>query len=432
MVFMRFMLAALIVLMGLARMRLVIGMITVPGSFLKRDILQEYLMAKAWVSGLNPYLAMNELVNRLIGNFSYYPHPSPYPPVVTILSLPLTWLKLDLLGPAWLLFELIILATIAIMLVFLWKHKADWLWTIVLFFILLAWYPVMNDLLNGQLSILITALLLAALLALKSGRKILVGVLIGITIAIKLITWPLVIYFLFKKDWRTLIACVITTLGLNLAALLAVGIHPFMDYFLRASSEVFKIYHTQILNFSIWSVGFRLFKGMGPLLFLNHFTSRPLINLPGLAPIFSAALMVTFLVVGLVMALRSKHVEIAFAIMVCVTIAISPLSWIHYYVMLIICLVILMKQLADRSFPAYQTLLFSLIVLVLFFFFDMSSQITLLLNGGWAALGSDNQISFASSLIYFLPIICLIGISILLWKSDQDRESTTLNQATPI
>src|SRR4030067_73856 len=80
MVVLRYVLVALVVLMGVARLRIILTLLVSTATYQERDILQEYLMAKALLSGVNPYLPLQELAQLFIGKFPYLPHPAPYPP----------------------------------------------------------------------------------------------------------------------------------------------------------------------------------------------------------------------------------------------------------------------------------------------------------------------------------------------------------------
>jgi hypothetical protein len=107
---------------------------------------------------------------------------------VAVLSIPLAWFSHNSAIIVWFIFEMACLSATACMITILWEGHADWVRAIFILFLLLAWYPVMVDLLYGQLTILLTTLLLAALLSLKKDHNILAGFLIGLTVAIKMIT----------------------------------------------------------------------------------------------------------------------------------------------------------------------------------------------------------------------------------------------------
>ena len=412
----------LITIMGLARLRLLLISLVFTDTNTVRDTLTYYLMAKAVISGSNPYGSLSELAEKYAGIIHFFPHPAGSPPFIAILSIPLVFFDINQAYVAWFVFEMIFLIALAIMLSFLWNGRLNWIRAIFLFFLLLSWYSIMFELYEGQLSILLAALVLAALLALLNNHRILAGVIIGLSIAIKLITWPLMIYLLWKKDWRTFLTASITTLGLNLISMIVIGLGPFINYYLKVSNQVFHTYHAVMHNFSLWSVGYRLFEGTGSPDFVNYFKAPPLIAMPGLAPLISAGLVGVFLIVGMVWAFHSTDVETTFAILVCIMVAISPIAWDHYYVLIIISIIVLFRNLIRRSFPAWLTLILITIALLLFIFNADIMNIIVKLNGGIDYLIiHGNHFSFSSSLLSLLPLLEITTMTILLWRSDQTK-----------
>ena len=414
MVVLRYTLVVLVVIMGMARLRIILVLLASPESYMQRDTLTYYVMAKAIVTGLNPYLPLNELAQRFIGSASSMSHPAPSTPTTALLFTPVSLFGFSNSVIIWSIFELILLAAIAYLLTILWNGRRNLTGVVFIFMLLLAWYPVMVDLLFGQLSILLTFLLLTSLLFLRKDRHTLAGGLIGLSVATKIISWPLIIYFALKKDWKAFFSSTLTVIGLNLVALFVIGIGPMTDYYLRVSMQVSAIYHGFLKNFSLWSIGYRLFEGSGSA-GKGLVSAPPLIDLPGLAPWVSAGLAVTFLVVGLIWSIRSQDIGIAFSILLCVIVAVSPIFWDHYYVIVIISLAILLHHLSKQSFPTWPTIFFLIIAGMLFLFNERIDEVIFFLNGGKDLLeAKGNQITFASSLLEILPTMELIILTILL------------------
>ncbi len=154
----------------------------------------------------------------------------------------------------------------------------------------------------------------------------------------------------------------------------------------------------------------------------NYIYAPPLVNLPQIAPVVSAGLAAAFLFAGLMWAIRSSDKDIAFSIMMCVIVAVSPISWDHYYIMIVISLVIMLLNLSQRAFPNKPTILCFIIALMLFLFNEYISQAIFALNGGVDFLQANgNRISFASSLLETLPIVELVLLTILLWRAGVTR-----------
>src|SRR4030042_213927 len=415
MVVLRFILFLAIVFMGIERLRIMLSYLQSTFTYNNRDVLQYYLIAKATVSGVNPYLPLNVLTQLFIGDVPYFPHPAPCPPFLTILFVPLSFFELNQVTVFIFIVELILLVGISCFLTLLWKNRIDWVATVCIWFLLLAWYPVANDLSYGQLSILLTFFLLAGLLALGKKHRVLGGVLIGFTVAIKLITWPLIIYFAIKKDWRSLITSCLTVIGLNLMSLVVMGAGPFTDYYFHVTTQVTSIYQSAMHNLSLWSIGFRLFSGTGSKFMDNFITAPPLVYAPKIAPLVSIFLLVAFLLTALVWASKSKQLEVGFAIMVCAMLLVSPISWAHYYILLLIPLSILLQYLVNRSYPPWQTLIFVIICLLLFLFNEQIGNLIVSMNGGADILEANgDKITFISSLISYLPTIEVIFLTILI------------------
>jgi hypothetical protein len=415
-------LIALVVVMGIMRLRIILLLLASPESYTDRDTLTYFLMAKAILAGLNPYLPLNELAQRFVGFASPMTHPAPCTPITALLFIPIALFGYNNSVIIWTFIELLLIGVIAYLLIILWSGKPNVLGGIFLFFLLLAWYPVMVDVLSGQLSVLLTFLLLASLLALRKDRKILAGVLIGLSVAIKIITWPLIIFFALKKDWKTLLASVITVISLNLVPLAILGLKSMMEYYLQISMQVSAVYHGFLKNYSLWSIGYRLFEGSGSV-GKDLISAPPLVNLPSIAPWVSAGLAAAFLIAGLIMAIRVMDMEIAFSIIICVIVLVSPITWDHYYVMLIISVVVLLHNLSKQSFPTWPTVIFIVLALMLFLFNDRIAEIIFALNGGIELLqAKGNQITFASSLLEILPMVEVVILTILLWSSGISKQ----------
>jgi hypothetical protein len=416
MVALRYILGVVVCVVGVVRLRLIFLLLGSTNTYKIRDTLTYYLMAKAISLGESPYQNLSDLANRFFGISHFLPHAAPCTPFMAILSLPLLLFSVEKAYIAWFWLEMMCLVLISIMLPILLKGKRDWKLSILFMFLLLSWYPVMVDLILGQLTILLTMILLAALLSWKRERRILTGMLIGLTVAIKMYTWPLVLYYALKKDWRTFLSSCCTVAGLNLIGLIVLGPDSFGKYYLQVTTQVSAVYHSFLKNYSIWSIGYRLFEGtQAPD--ANFITSPPLINLPQIAGLTSAVFAVVFLAVGLIWATRLKSNDFAYSIMICVAIAVSPITWDHYYLMLIIGLVVLASYLSQQSFPYKITVPFLILALLLFLLNEYSPSLIFALNGGVAVIQANhNQITFASSLLEVIPIVELVALATLLWR----------------
>ncbi len=143
-----------------------------------------------------------------------------------------------------------------------------------------------------------------------------------------------------------------------------------------------------------------------------------------MAPLVSAGLAIAFLIVGFIWSIRSKDKEIAFSIVACVIVAVSPIAWDHYYIIIIISLGVLLLQLKKQNFPTWETIFSIIIILMLFLFNERIADVIFLLNGGVDFIQAHgNRITFASSLLETIPMVELVILSILLWRVGNSKQT---------
>jgi hypothetical protein len=412
MIFFRLILVLSIIMMGVVRLRVVVRnmMNTEPYS---KDIFVEYLMAEAVLQGDNPYLPLDELVRMYVGELAYYPHPSPHPPFVAILSIPLAFFpqQFDLI---WLLFELLFIVLIAIVFTRWGRRKYDLLLVIFLSFLLLAWLPVQFDLEYGQLSILLLLLLAGSWNSIQRGNNFLGGILLGLSIAIKLITIPIMLYFFLKRDWRTVMSTTVSFVGFNLISAVIIGFGPVVQFYTKVTSDTFSYYRGYAFNYSSWSIGWRLFHGTGSPL-SEAFSSPPLIYSPDLAAVISFLVPLIILIAGLIWACKVKEPDIAFSVMICVSVVVSPISWLDYHTMLAIPISVAIRWLVKRDYPTSGTLLLMTLLLLQFFGNERIPSFMAILGGYRITDGANgSQIPFMVSMLNWIPILEVIGLSWLL------------------
>src|SRR5262245_26055508 len=165
----------------------------------KKDFIQEYLMAKATINGINPYLPLPDLAAILMNYPGYrvLPHPTPHPPIVGLLSVPLGFLSYKNAALIWLIFELTCLFASLLLFLRWWKAPLKPARIAILLGFTLGWGPVVESLYIGQLNSCLLLLLLSAWLALRAEKESLGGALLGAAIALKLMAWPIVVFLAF-------------------------------------------------------------------------------------------------------------------------------------------------------------------------------------------------------------------------------------------
>ena len=98
-------------LAGVALGSLVVG--ALPPRSYNKDLQQQYLSARALRDGIDVFTPVSELSARYLpATTDTFPHPGPHPPVLALLSVPLTLLPFPVIVPLWLGLNLVLLTTV--------------------------------------------------------------------------------------------------------------------------------------------------------------------------------------------------------------------------------------------------------------------------------------------------------------------------------
>lgn len=395
---------------------------SVPNIF-RKDIIQEFLISKSVLGGVDPYLPVQILADRYMGPLPILvlPHPTPHLPPVALLCLPLEWLSYEHAAIVWFFFELICLSvSIVFLLRWLGVEKRVVLASLSALLILV-WAPITSELVLGQLNALLFVLLVGAWQALRSGKDIQGGILLGSAIAVKLVPWPIIIFLMLRRHWRATYAAVTTIAIANVAAATLIGFDRITNYYLNIGMSVSSLYHAHISNFSLWTIGWRIFDGTGsPVLNVPGVYAPPLFSAPAIAPFISIAIPFAMLIFGSIFALQARTLDTSFGILICLMILVSPVTWDHYLIPVLIPLVIVVRNLSSLNWPRKETNI-SLCIGITFF---LSSALS---SPGLYILLTDNKlagrlgptVSFTVSFLSLLPAMGLLGLLWLLRQLDR-------------
>ena len=91
-------------------------------------------------------------------------------------------------------------------------------------------YPLQFNLLLGQYYVLILALLTAGCWAAQTRRRVLCGLLIGLAAALKIFPVLFLLYFLRKRDWKSLVSCLATIIVSVCIAIRVLGLEMHRTY----------------------------------------------------------------------------------------------------------------------------------------------------------------------------------------------------------
>jgi hypothetical protein len=428
----RYFCLAVLLLLGLSGVRFAFLSLA-PLYVYSKDFIQEYLLARAVFSGVNPYLPLPELAAQFLAPLDnpIFPHPTPHPPPVILLSLPLAFFSYETAALFWLLFEIFCLGlSIYIIATTLGKRMPLWLMGLIVVFIM-GWGPVIDGLVVGQLMSVLLLLLSATWALFRSGHWKIGAIFLGAAAALKLVVWPVALLLLIHRRWQALIILPLVFIVANLLAGLIIGFEVLIFYYTSVGAGVETMYRSHEDNFSIWSIGWRLFDGVGSTAVYANNTiiggiqAPPLIYWPEIALYVSLSLLVLFVLLIVAIVWRAKTLDAAFAVLVAAAVIANPIAWSHYLILLIIPITVAGRYLLQLGLPRQETNWGILLGLLLFLpRFELNRLTRLFVTDGSAASVSPTT-PFAAGLLGLIPLLAVLGLLILIWRLDQNRVSGT-------
>jgi len=295
------------------------------------DFAGDYAMGLALRSGANPYVTISQLTVRYLG---FPPEPSwvnDHPPSQLLMSVPMSYLPFGLGRWTWFALSLAALVGIIVVAHRLVGRKTTLIGVVIALLASLSWYPVRRELDLGSTILLVAACVAGAMLAYRSGRQGLAGLLIGLTFWTRLVCWPVLLVFLFRRSWRAASMAVATAAAGALAGGMLVGPATVARFVTRVLPADAALFTGDPANISLAGDLTRVFQGTGPSPF-GQVTLPALFNVPGLAlPLASAVALVLALAGAL--AARRLRPDAAVAVGVCIGALAGPLAWNFYLVL---------------------------------------------------------------------------------------------------
>jgi hypothetical protein len=370
-------------------------------------------MAKAILNGTNPYLPLPQLARLWLKQANPADHPTPYPPMAGILSLPLGFLSYERVVAIWLFAELTWLLITLLLLLRWWGTSLNPIKVALLFALSALWMPVNEELWQGQFMSCLMLLLVAAWLALRAGKQLLGGALLGGLIVIKMIGWPIVLFLALRRQWRSAGAAAVVIIAANLLATAVLGVTVVTNYYLKVGPLDAKIWRPAEGNLSAWAWGVRLFEGAG---FSYHLA--PWWPAPMLAFLATYGVPLAVLLVGMTLAWRAASFDTAFSWLVGLSILLSPIAWYFYLLLAVIPFVVLARRLVAMGLPAEPSMLalwFGVLLSIKPGFYDQLAKAF----GQYSDTLHMMAVPFAAGLFTLIPTAALLGLLWLVWRTDR-------------
>jgi hypothetical protein len=389
-----------------------------PPEVYQKDLLQEYVMARAVLAGISPYLPLPELAGRFLGPLpaTVLPHASPHPPFVALLSLPLALHSYQAAAVVWFGFEALLIGLSVYVLLRCLVPQPKGIHYVGAATLVLLFTPFKDELMVGQLMSLMMALLIMAWLLLRDGKDIRGGVVLGLVFSIKLFAWPVILYLLLKKRWKAMMAFGLTALMAHLITAAWIGFGQVYDYYLKIGPSVAPLYQAHERNFSIWTIGYRIFSGTGSPV-IAGIEAPALVEVPALAVPLSFTLCLFLLAASLLLAYRASNFDTAFAILISISLLVNPVAWSHYLILAVLPIAILIKELV-QSDPQRLNMKGIFAVGTAIWISVPLRGILFIFSGTSPLIGRSVEVPFLASLLTLAPALAVLGLIWALWHID--------------
>ncbi len=317
-----------------------------PGPGEARDFFQEWASARNWWNGLPVYtnqeasLALYLDLHRNPDD-RYFVEVNAHPPTSVLMALPLAWLEYRDAHLAWNLISLAGLGISAWLIARAFAIPYSPRLLFIAAFVLVS-NPVLQQTIQGQLNCVLLLLITGIWLADRAGKPWLAGVLLGLAAAVKLLPAVLFLYFLARRQWKSLLAGAGCFVGVMLATATILGVDACRSYVQDVLPQI-SAWRSLHYNLSIPGWWNKLFdpgsKGyaIAPLVFWRSAARLGIaLSCLGVAwGMFRAA----------TRARSPAARDQAFGVAVTAMLLVSPVAWEHYAVVLLLPVMILSQGL---------------------------------------------------------------------------------------
>lgn len=286
-------------------------------------------------------------------------HPNYHPPFIALLILPIAYLPYSISSYIWSIITISLYFFSMYLVLNELRIKLPIEWRMILIGFLICWYPFLENLILGQISIVISTCIIAAWVLLRRGRETYAGILIGFASLIKLFPIIFIAYFIFRKRWRSLLGMVIMLIAGFTITTIIIGPQSQIQY-------VTEIAPRDINNFAHYPINLS-FGGIFRRLFTENDLSYPIINSPIVSTIGIWTCTFLIMVLAIYRAITSKNQyedDISYALIILAMLLISPITWEHILPILILPFGLSLSILVKKYNPNISHLNLLIIILV--------------------------------------------------------------------
>lgn len=348
----------LIAVLGIAMVMLIQASKLILEDPLNRDFTQTWLMARAIASGMEPYVSVTRLQQIFFGRQSEisFSQISPHPPILILFSFPFSLLPLRVACGIWLAICLGCSLWTASRLMSCLVPDIPRHYRLLVIALMLQSLPVGTNAYFCNWTSLFWLLLVEGWIALERRRWLLATICFSALASGKIIYCLFLIFPVVHRQFRMALAAMISAFLVHVGASYSLGIS--LESYWNALADNGGRYSGDFANFSLWTVGPKLFEGTN-----SAYISNPLI--PGMlrlwwSPILShTATVVTILaaVLALVWSMakvsESRQRDV---LLFLVLPFLMPVTWDHYLMITYPAIIWLWMQRSRQSFSFSMTL----------------------------------------------------------------------------
>lgn len=400
-------------LIGTAALFIQIYLMHLPNASNLRDSSQLYFLGKSVRFEASPYQNISSLREMFLGvKDTYQQHPSPYPPLVAVITWPISFLDINTFGILFVLINLLALwGAISELSIIAFGKVLTIKARITLFSLLLVSVPVKLGMYFGQIDpILLFLFSKSVRLLLENSNYFISGGIWCFAVQIKTLGWITAIWISFKNR-QFFYGCVVSgIIGLS-AVLSLIGLDETIFYLNSVSKNVASFYASNISNQSLISFIFKLLNpvyvkslngGFLPVIDKVEINSSMILGIPFL-------LGALFLFIS-----RKLKIEIGIILSILISLIVSPISWGFYHLNLLLVLALIIRLKLNLPKWIYIGIIFLFVVDIPSV--ALSSAHYLLSTGTEMIELSKIWVLFGS-----LPMIFLIFLSLVIFRHQNQK-----------
>ncbi|HMF12916.1 MAG TPA: glycosyltransferase family 87 protein [Gemmataceae bacterium] len=313
------------------------------------DFSQEWASARNLFNAKPIYRDHNEAICDYLGfhrdlsdpNIYYSLQVNAHPPTSVLLGIPFAWMEYHHAFLAWNVLSLAAVIASGWLVVRQLGVRVTLTGLLITYVLVLLYSPFRQQFSQGQLNAVLLLLITGAWAAERSARPGLAGVLLAVAAAVKFIPAFLLLYYAVRGRWRVVWSGVACLAAVTVLTVLVLGSEAFTTYFGSVMPHVATTYADGWINASLPGFFKKLFEARS-----GHI--EPLLRSPALCLIGIVLADLAVVLVTFVVARRARTragEDLAFGLAIVAMLLVAPITWDHYFLLLLIPLVLVGMQL---------------------------------------------------------------------------------------